>query len=447
MSDIDTDIFAWLNSEITMTVAAILVLLIMSAFFSGSETALTAASRARIHQLAKAGSRRAVSVEELRDNPSSLIGAILIGNNITNISASVLATSLLIALFGETGVVYATIGMTVLVVIFAEILPKTFAINRAEKAALAVAPLIRALVWVIHPINRVTSILVIWVLRLAGVQVSATLGHDENEAELRGMIDLHEGPDQDAEQERQMLRSILDLGDVWVEDVMTHRSNVVMLEADTPIAELIQQVIESPYTRVPLWRENQDNILGVLHAKSLLRALRDKTDEEIAEIQILDLANQPWFVPETTSLLDQLQAFRSRREHFATVIDEYGAFMGIITLEDILEEIVGDIVDEHDVAVAGVRPQSDGTLLVDGTVTIRDLNREFDWSLPDEAASTIAGLVLHESRRIPEIAQEFGFHGMRFKILRRSGNRITLIRLVPPNAPLGKAARSDRKAT
>ncbi len=447
MSDIDADIFAWLNSEITMTVAAILVLLIMSAFFSGSETALTAASRARIHQLAKAGSRRAVSVEELRDNPSSLIGAILIGNNITNISASVLATSLLIALFGETGVVYATIGMTVLVVIFAEILPKTFAINRAEKAALAVAPLIRALVWVIHPINRVTSILVIWVLRLAGVQVSATLGHDENEAELRGMIDLHEGPDQDAEQERQMLRSILDLGDVWVEDVMTHRSNVVMLEADTPIAELIQQVIESPYTRVPLWRENQDNILGVLHAKSLLRALRDKTDEEIAEIQILDLANQPWFVPETTSLLDQLQAFRSRREHFATVIDEYGAFMGIITLEDILEEIVGDIVDEHDVAVAGVRPQSDGTLLVDGTVTIRDLNREFDWSLPDEAASTIAGLVLHESRRIPEIAQEFGFHGMRFKILRRSGNRITLIRLVPPNAPLGKAARSDRKAT
>jgi Mg2+/Co2+ transporter CorB len=447
VSDIDADIFAWLNSEITMTVAAILVLLIMSAFFSGSETALTAASRARIHQLAKAGSRRAVSVEELRDNPSSLIGAILIGNNITNISASVLATSLLIALFGETGVVYATIGMTVLVVIFAEILPKTFAINRAEKAALAVAPLIRALVWVIHPINRVTSILVIWVLRLAGVQVSATLGHDENEAELRGMIDLHEGPDQDAEQERQMLRSILDLGDVWVEDVMTHRSNVVMLEADTPIAELIQQVIESPYTRVPLWRENQDNILGVLHAKSLLRALRDKTDEEIAEIQILDLANQPWFVPETTSLLDQLQAFRSRREHFATVIDEYGAFMGIITLEDILEEIVGDIVDEHDVAVAGVRPQSDGTLLVDGTVTIRDLNREFDWSLPDEAASTIAGLVLHESRRIPEIAQEFGFHGMRFKILRRSGNRITLIRLVPPNAPLGKAARSDRKAT
>ena len=447
MSDIDADIFAWLNSEIAMTVAAILVLLIMSAFFSGSETALTAASRARIHQLAKAGSRRAVSVEELRDNPSSLIGAILIGNNITNISASVLATSLLIALFGETGVVYATIGMTVLVVIFAEILPKTFAINRAEKAALAVAPLIRALVWVIHPINRVTSILVIWVLRLAGVQVSATLGHDENEAELRGMIDLHEGPDQDAEQERQMLRSILDLGDVWVEDVMTHRSNVVMLEADTPIAELIQQVIESPYTRVPLWRENQDNILGVLHAKSLLRALRDKTDEEIAEIQILDLANQPWFVPETTSLLDQLQAFRSRREHFATVIDEYGAFMGIITLEDILEEIVGDIVDEHDVAVAGVRPQSDGTLLVDGTVTIRDLNREFDWSLPDEAASTIAGLVLHESRRIPEIAQEFGFHGMRFKILRRSGNRITLIRLVPPNAPLGKAARSDRKAT
>ncbi|MEK9596008.1 MAG: HlyC/CorC family transporter [Rhodospirillaceae bacterium] len=445
MGDIAANIMGWLNTEIVLTSVAIIVLLILSAFFSGSETALTAASRARLHQLAKAGNRRAESVEALRDNPSSLIGAILIGNNITNISASALATSMLIAVFGEAGVVYATIAMTILVVIFAEILPKTYAINRAENAALAVVPLVRLLVWIIHPINRVTSILVIWVLRLGGVRVSATLGHDESEAELRGMIDLHEGPDQDAEHERQMLRSILDLGDVWIEDVMTHRSNVVMLEADTPIGDLIQQVIESPYTRVPLWHEHQDNIIGVLHAKSLLRALRDKTDDEIAEIQVLDLASQPWFVPETTSLLDQLQAFRSRREHFATVIDEYGAFMGIITLEDILEEIVGDIVDEHDVAVAGVRPQSDGTLLVDGTVTIRDLNREFDWSLPDEAASTIAGLVLHESRRIPEIAQEFRFHGIQFKILRRSGNRITLMRLVPPNVTIGAAARTDRK--
>ena len=241
------------------------------------------------------------------------------------------------------------------------------------------------------------------------MRVSASLGNEESEEELRGMIELHEGPDADAEQERQMLRSILDLGDVWVEDVMTHRSDVIMLDADQPVGMLIQAVIESPYTRLPLWRENQDEIVGVLHAKSLLRALRDKSDTEIAELSINDLTNQPWFVPETTSLLDQLQAFRDRREHFAVVIDEYGAFMGIVTLEDIIEEIVGDIADEHDIAVDGVRPQGDGGLLVDGEVTIRDLNREFGWDLPDEAASTIAGLVLHESRRIPRPVRNSNF--------------------------------------
>ena len=440
------DLWAWaadLTVEVAITAGCIFLLLLLSALLSGSETALTVASRARIHQLARGGNARARSVEDLRDNPGALIGAILIGNNIANILASVLTTSVLIGLFGEAGVVYATVVMTVLVIIFAEILPKTYAINRAERAALAVAPAIRALVWVLGPINRVTSHVVRGVLSLFGVRVSAGLGNEESEEELRGMIELHEGPDADAEQERQMLRSILDLGDVWVEDVMTHRSDVVMLDADQPVGMLIQAVIESPYTRLPLWRENQDEIVGVLHAKSLLRALRDKSDAEIAELSIDDLTNQPWFVPETTSLLDQLQAFRDRREHFAVVIDEYGAFMGIVTLEDIIEEIVGDIADEHDIAVDGVRPQGDGGLLVDGEVTIRDLNREFGWDLPDEAASTIAGLVLHESRRIPETGQEFQFHGIHFKILRRAGNRITQMRLTQPRANADTASPRD----
>ncbi|MED5517093.1 MAG: CNNM domain-containing protein, partial [Pseudomonadota bacterium] len=277
------DLWAWaadLTVEVAITAGCIFLLLLLSALLSGSETALTAASRARIHQLARGGNARARSVEDLRDNPGALIGAILIGNNIANILASVLTTSVLIGLFGEAGVVYATVVMTVLVIIFAEILPKTYAINRAERAALAVAPAIRALVWVLGPINRVTSHVVRGVLSLFGVRVSAGLGNEESEEELRGMIELHEGPDADAEQERQMLRSILDLGDVWVEDVMTHRSDVVMLDADQPVGMLIQAVIESPYTRLPLWRENQDEIVGVLHAKSLLRALRDKSDAE-----------------------------------------------------------------------------------------------------------------------------------------------------------------------
>jgi Mg2+/Co2+ transporter CorB len=412
-------------------VLAIVVLLLFSAFFSGSETALTAASRQRLHQLAKQGDKRALVVLNLFDRKDRLIGAILLGNNVVNILASVLATYALLIFFGDAGVAYATLIMTLLIVIFAEVLPKTYAIGNADRTALAVAPIVRVVVFLLSPLTHAIQFLVRISVRPFGVKLSDELGMVQTEEELRGAIDLHEGPDPEVRHERLMLRSILDLDEVAVEDVMTHRRNVTLINADDTVQEIIDQALASPYTRIPLFRNDPDNIVGVLHAKPLLRELRAK-GLEMSTDDILTLAAAPWFIPETTTLLDQLQAFRERREHFAIVIDEYGAVMGIVTLEDILEEIVGSIEDEHDVAVSGARRQPDGSYIISGSVTLRDLNREFEWALPDEYASTLAGLILHEARRIPEPGQVFTFYGFRFEILRRQRNQITSIRVRPP---------------
>lgn len=428
------------DASLLWTLLAIAVLLLVSAFFSMSETALTAASRPRLHALARQGSRRARLVNEIRAHSERLIGTILVGNNLVNISASALATSAMIAVFGEVGVAYATAGMTVLVLIFGEILPKTYALNNPDRTAIVLAPALRPVIWLLTPVTRTFTLVVRGTLRLLGVKVRTELGSAESEQELRGAIDLHKGPEPEIKEEREMLRSILDLDDVEVSQIMIHRKNVVMLDVDRPASEIEAQVLASPYTRMPLYRDEPDNVVGVLHAKALLRALQ-AAGGDVTKVDILAIAAKPWFIPDTTSLLDQLRAFRARREHFALVVDEYGTLMGIVTLEDILEEIVGDISDEHQAAVVGVRAQPDGSYLIDGSVPIRDLNREFEWGLPDEEASTIAGLVLNEARRIPEVGQEFTFHGFRFAVLRRQRNQLTLLRVTPPRRPaVGQAA-------
>ncbi len=423
-----------------IAIAAIFVLLVLSAFFSGSETALTAASRPRIHQLAKQGNRRARTVLGLYDRQDRLISAILLGNNIVNILASVLATYVLLLLYGEAGLAYATLIMTLLIVIFAEVLPKTYAIGNADRAALIVAPVIRVIVIVLAPITRIIQWLVRLTVRPFGIQLGASLGAGHSEEELRGAIDLHEGADPDIRHERLMLHSILDLDDVEVEEIVTHRRTVTMIDVDDPAEAIVEQALASPYTRIPLYRDDPDNIVGVLHAKPLLRELHARGGQ-VSELDFLELAAKPWFIPETSTLLDQLQAFRARREHFAIVVDEYGAVMGIVTLEDILEEIVGSIEDEQDVAVSGARPQPDGSHIIAGTVSLRDLNREFEWDLPDDRAATLAGLILNEARRIPDPGQVFTFFGFRFEILRRQRNQISSIRVNPPkgkkNAPPG----------
>ena len=413
------------------TVGIIAFLLVLSGFFSGSETALTAASRPVMHHLEQNGSHRASLVNRLRDDNERLIGAILLGNNLVNILASALATSVLIQLFGEAGIAYATLGMTVLVLVFAEVLPKTYAINNADKSALGVAPVINALVVVLSPVTRAINAIVRGTLRLCGVDARELSPDEVDERQLRGAIELHEGEGESIRHERAMLRSVLDLDDVQVAEIMTHRKDVTAIDADCLPADLVKQVVDSPFTRIPLWRGDPDNIVGVLHAKALLRRVwSDELDLEALNID--ELATPPWFIPEQTLLLDQLEAFRARREHFALVVDEYGSFQGIVTLEDILEEIVGEIDDEHDDQVSGVTMEANGSFLVDGRVTIRDLNREFEWGLPDEEAATIAGLILHEARRIPEVGQRFMFFGFRFDIVQRERHQITEIRITPP---------------
>ncbi len=420
--------------EWVTSLATIVVLLVVSAFFSGSETALTAASRPRIHQLAIKGNRRARIVLNLHDHKDRLIGAILLGNNIVNIFGSALATYMFLKIFGDAGVFYATMTMTLLIVIFAEVLPKTYAITHADRSALVVAEPIRIVVTLLAPITAAIQ----WFARMTvapfGVKLAADLSIEHDEEELRGAIDLHDGAEPELRQERQMLQSILELDDVGVEAIMTHRQTVTMIDIDDSPADIVNQVLASPFTRLPLYKGDPDNIVGILHAKALLREVHTIGDQ-LEDVDFSSLAANPWFIPDTTTLLDQLQAFRAKREHFAIVVDEYGAFKGIVTLEDILEEIVGSIEDEHDIAVSGVRPQTDGTYVISGTVTLRDLNREFEWHLPDDQAATLAGLLLHASRRIPESGQVFTFYGYRFQILRRHRNQITSIRVTPP-APM-----------
>lgn len=416
--------------ELFLSIIPIFLLLLLSAFFSGSETAMTAASQPRMFEMERRGNRRAGQVNTLRAKKERLIGSILLGNNMVNILASALATSLFIGWLGPGGVVYATLVMTLLVLIFAEVMPKAYALHHPDRMALAVAPILKVMVFVFAPIARTIQFIVEGTLRLFGIRFDTHLAGLTSEDELRGIISMHQGPELEVQDEREMLRSVLDLGDLEVGEVMTHRSSVVMIDASKSAAEIVAEVLSSPHTRLPLFEGETDNITGVIHAKDLLRSVQ-QSEGKVEALDIRKIAAAPWFIPESTSLLDQLRAFRQRREHFAIVVDEYGSLMGIVTLEDIIEEIVGDISDEHDAAVAGIRPAGASAWIVNGEVTIRDLNRELGWDLPDEHASTIAGLVMHEARRIPEVKQVFAFHGIRFEILRRRSHRITSIRVSP----------------
>tara|TARA_R110002110_G_scaffold107622_9_gene269235 strand:+ start:2721 stop:4013 length:1293 start_codon:yes stop_codon:yes gene_type:complete len=419
-----------LSFGLGIVLGTIILLLLFSAFFSGSETALTAASRARMHRLAEDGSKRAHMVLRLTEDRERLIGAVLLGNNLVNILASALATSLFIALFGDAGIVYATLVMTAVVLIFAEVAPKTFAITNTDRVALAVVPVLRVVTFVFGPITAAVQFIVRHTLRVFGYDVDdmryVLSAHDE----LRGAINLHHHEGSVVKIDRDMLGGILDLRDLEVSDIMVHRKSIAMIDAAKPNRAIISQALASPHTRIPLWRDEQENIVGILHAKDLLRALAG-AGWNPDTVDILSIATKPWFVPDTTTLQDQLNAFLRRKAHFALVVDEYGALMGLITLEDILEEIVGDISDEHDLEVAGVRMQPDGSVVVNGTVPVRDLNRAFEWSLPDDEATTIAGLVIHEARTIPDVGQTFTFHGFRFEILRRQRNQVAQIRINP----------------
>jgi Mg2+/Co2+ transporter CorB len=428
-----------------LTLGAILGLLLASAFFSGSETALTAASRAKMHALEKDDNARARVVTYLLTIRERFIGAILLGNSLANIAASALATSLFLTLFGEAGVVYATVVMTVIVVLFAEVLPKTYAILNADRMALAVAPAVRFVVAVLAPVTATMQFLVRHTLRLFGVSISDDAEVLSAHEEIRGAIALHHKEGGVKKLDRDMLGGVLDLRQLTVSDIMVHRTKMDAIDADLPTDQIVDAALKSSHTRVPLWRGEREEIVGVLHAKTLLRALRE-AGGDLSKLDIMGLVTPPWFVPDTTTLKDQLNAFLKRKAHFAIVVDEYGEVMGLVTLEDIIEEIVGDITDETDIASIAARPQPDGSVIVEGSVPLRDLNRLMDWDLPDEEATTVAGLVIHEAQTIPDTGQAFTFHDFRFEVLRRQRNRLTSLR-VTPLKPARQAKAPESKAS
>jgi len=418
--------------DITLTLIAIFALLIFAAFFAGAETALTAVSKVRMYHLASEGSARAKQVLSLIANRERLIGALLLGNTFVNILASSLATSIALSLFDEGAVVIAAVVMTAIILIFGEVLPKTLAIARTDHTALAVAYPVRLFVTLLSPVLSAVQFIVWRILKLFGLKQTPGEPVLTAQEEIRGAIDLHHQEGGVEREHRDMLGGILDLAELHLADIMVHRKNMEILDGGAPAEDIVARVLSSSHTRFPIWRDDPENIVGVLHAKDLLRMLM-KHQGNLQGIDIMLLASEPWFVPDTTNLEEQLRAFRDRREHFALVVDEYGVLQGLVTLEDILEEIFGDIAEETNQHIPeGVRPQADGSYNVDGWTPVRDLNRELEWNLPDEVATTIAGLVIHEARVIPEAGQVFSFFGFKFEILRRQRNQIMALRMMPP---------------
>jgi len=422
------------NPEVFTKLLAVFGLLFISAFFSGSETALTAASRARIHAAERDGSKAAGIVARLLERRERLIGALLLGNNLVNILASSLMTGLMISLMGgdDMAILIATIIMTVLILIFAEVLPKTYAITRPDEASLMVSRPVNIIVALFAPIVAAVQVVVNAVLRLFGVNSDASPWTAADE--IRGAVDLHHQEGGVAKRARDQIIGVLELGDLTVEEVMVHRKNMIMLDGALPPEQILKEVLDSGHSRLPVFMGDQDNVVGILHAKDMLKSL-SRTDGEVTGLNIRRICRDPWFVPETTSVVKQLRAFQQKREHFALVVDEYGALMGVITLEDILEEIVGDIQDEYDDELPGLQRNSDGSITILGDISIRDLNRALDWKLPDEEAVTIAGLVIHESQTIPEQNQTFAYYGYRFEVLERQRNQIKKLKITKTHEP------------
>ncbi|MFC6687442.1 HlyC/CorC family transporter [Jhaorihella thermophila] len=427
-----------LDGAFWISAGLILLMLVLSAFFSGSETALTAASRGKLRAQADKGSHGAETALKITEDNERLIGSVLLGNNLVNILAASLATAVFTKAFGDSGVALATLVMTLLVLIFAEVLPKTYAIINAERAAAFVAPAIAVVVKVFAPVVGAVRLLVRGVLRLFGVTVDPDSHILAVREEIAGAIQLGHSEGIVEKEDRDRILGALDLGERTVEEIMLHRSKIEMINADDDPGAILEQCLNSPYTRLPVYRDEPENIIGVVHAKDLLRAMYRKVvaegggAEALRDFRISDVAKPPYFVPETTTLDDQMRQFLRMRTHFALVVDEYGQLQGLITLEDILEEIVGEITDEFDTeSEPAIRRTEDGQFLVPGQMTIRDLNRATDWNLPDDEANTVAGLVIHEAQMIPTVGQVFSFHGFRFEVTAREGNRVTELKIKP----------------
>jgi Mg2+/Co2+ transporter CorB len=412
------------------SLSIIILLLFCSAFFSGSETALTASSRAKIHKLKSEGDKRASRVAKLLKNKDRLISTILLGNNLVNIAASALATALAIEFFGDEGIIYVTIILTLVVLIFAEVLPKTYAFNNAEKVALFVSAIFSLIIKILTPITFVVEGIVKFFIKLFRLDSSEGVANVMHGTEaLKGAIELHHEEGDVIKDDKDMLGSILELSNTEVYHSMKHRKDMETIDLSLSSEEIFNKVVASSYTRIPVYDGDQDNIVGILHGKDLMRAFYNDAKGDATKLNIRDVIKEPWFVPDSTKLKDQLLAFKEKHNHFALVVDEYGSLQGLITLEDILEEIVGNIEDEYDIDFHVIEENIDGSYVIDASIPIRDLNREMDWDLPYDDANTIAGLIINTAEIIPQKGQIFNFHGFRFEIIQRKNNQITKVRI------------------
>lgn len=414
-----------------IAMAPVAIGLAVSAVFSAAETALTGASRGRMHQLEREGDRGAKRVNQLIADQETMIGSVLFGNNLINILVSLIAAQAIDTLFPAPWNLVVSAGvMTFLILVFAEILPKTIAITRSDDVARFLSAPTLVVVRFLGPFVRAIQFVVRKALGLFGVRIGMETDVLAAHEEIRGAVEYHHSEGLVEGRDRRMLGGVLDLSEMDVSEIMVHRKSIIMVDIAQGPRQIVEQALASGHTRLPLYREEPENVIGVIHVKDLLGAVTS-TKGGVDKIDISAVIREPWFIPDTTNLKDQLNAFLKRKTHFALVVDEYGALQGLVTLEDILEEIVGEIDDEHDTVVDGVRVQPDASVHVDGDVTIRDLNRAMDWDLPDDEAVTVAGLVIHEAQTIPEVGQVFIFHHHRFQVLRRQRNQITALRLSP----------------
>lgn len=398
----------------------------ISAFLSASETAITMASRLRIHQLAKKGYSRARILLSLQEKMNVLISTILLANTCLFAAMTTLMTKIISAYLSDLAIFMASLVMGAFITLYLEVLPKIFAYHAPEKVGLFLAPFLNGLRIVLWPITHLIDSIAHRTLCFFGVKASPKSSTADD---LRGAIDLHIG-EGIIPHERVMLRSILDLSRVTVEEIMVHRKNILSFNLELPFEELCKKILQSPYTRIPLWKDNPDNIIGVINVKTLARKFHESSFDSLEEIM-----QPPWFIPSTSTLFFQLQLFKEKHRHQVFVVDEYGSLLGMVTLEDILEEIVGEIIDEHDVALPGVRLDHHGNYVIYGSVTLRDLHRQYDWVFGEENSggpSTLAGLILHETRSIPEVGTTLSIKGFEMKILRRHHHQITMVRVTPP---------------
>jgi CBS domain containing-hemolysin-like protein len=425
---------------LNLTIA--LFLLAANAFFVAAEFALVKARGFRVNALAEQNRFGARLVQRMLANIEAYLACCQLGITMASLglgwvgepTVSALLHPLLDPLgMPDTALHFTSFLLGFLVfsslhIVVGEQVPKTLAIREPLPVSLRIAYPLQVCFVLLYPLN--------WLLNAASRAILRSLGIKESQqeiltdVEIEGLVEESAEHGQMEEGQAEYIQNVFRFGELAVADVMLHRTKMITVCADDPPEEIVRQVLSAPVTRLPLWRETPENIIGILHAKDLLRAIQ-AAGGDVAKIDIQAIALPAWFVPNVRPLAEQLKAFRRRKTHFALVVDEYGEVMGLVTLEDLLEELVGDISDEHDIAVTGVRPQADGSVSVDGSVPIRDLNRAMDWSLPDEEATTVAGLVIHEARSIPEPGQSFIFYGFRFEVLRRMRNRITMLRVTP----------------